>query len=308
MAETARLWVIRAGDPAFGDWDGFTAWLEANPAHLAAYEAALGVADWAENALAPAPRAANEDERPRPVPARRWLGWSGAIAACLALVGAWVVTDLSGHDEIVAPPGEHRTVWLADGSRAVLNGGTKLVLDEDSPRRVELAYGEALFEVHHDAADPFVVKVGTTSLVDAGTTFNVLGDGGALEVKVAQGAVIYRLGDREIRLDAGQGLTRAGADAEPVLLAASPATVGGWQDGVLQYDNAPLDRVARDLGRNLGLKIVAAQGAERMRFTGTLAINGTRAEVFARAGALMGVEFGQQGDGWRVTPTDDARR
>jgi transmembrane sensor len=310
MAEAAQLWAVRVGDPGFDDWDGFTAWLEADPAHLAAYESALAADAWARQVLATKPQADAHDEFVNDPPAggKRWWGLGGAIAACLALVGAWAVYGPQGGQTIVVPAGQQQTIALADGSRVVLNGGTKIVFDDDDPRRAELANGEALFEIRHNPAHPFTIAYGKTRLIDAGTTFNVLGDNGALEVKVAQGAVLYRLGVRQIRLAAGQGLTRAGADAEPVMIKAAPGTVGNWQDGLLQYDDAPLARIAGDLGRNLGVKITLGDGAEQVHFTGTLVTTGTQAEVFDRAGALMGVRFEQQGDGWRVTPTHDASR
>lgn len=310
LAETARSWAVRVGDPAFDLWNEFTVWLEADVRHLAAYEAALDAADWAAQVLAAEPNAANEDgfsERPA-AHASRWWGLGGAIAACLALVGAWFVYGLHAEQTILVPAGEHRELALADGSRVILNGGTKIVLDKDKPRRVELADGEALFDIRHNSAHPFVVAVGKTRLIDAGTTFNVIRDNGALEVRVGQGAVIYRLGQRQVRLDAGSGLIRTSADAEPVRIKADPTSVGEWQQGLLQYDDAPLDRVARDLSRNLGIEIAASAGAERMRFTGTLVTSGSRADVFARAAALMNVRFEQQGDGWRIMPTHDARR
>ena len=33
VREQAAAWAVRSGDPAFDDWDGFTAWLEQDPAH-----------------------------------------------------------------------------------------------------------------------------------------------------------------------------------------------------------------------------------------------------------------------------------
>lgn len=51
IKEAARLWAVRVGDPAFDDWDALTRWLEADPAHLAAYEAAVADEEWAEAAL-----------------------------------------------------------------------------------------------------------------------------------------------------------------------------------------------------------------------------------------------------------------
>src|SRR3546814_11644890 len=45
LCDTARLWAIRVADADFGanadDWDGFTDWLAADPAHAAAYDRAV---------------------------------------------------------------------------------------------------------------------------------------------------------------------------------------------------------------------------------------------------------------------------
>lgn len=52
IIEAARQWAMRVADPAFGDWDGLTRWLETSPAHLAAYEAAVETDEWAVGVLA----------------------------------------------------------------------------------------------------------------------------------------------------------------------------------------------------------------------------------------------------------------
>ena len=41
MNEEALGWVIRTRDPEFADWEAFTAWLEADPAHAPAYDALM---------------------------------------------------------------------------------------------------------------------------------------------------------------------------------------------------------------------------------------------------------------------------
>lgn len=312
IAEQGRLWAIRVGDPSFGDWDGFTAWLEQDPAHQAAYDAALDAEAWAAETLtlgAHEVAASAADLPPRRTPRRRWLGFGGAMAAALAGVAGWAVLDRGpGLDTIETAPGEHRAIALADGSRIVLNGGTRIAYDPQKPRHVELAHGEALFDVRHDARYPFVVIASGTRLLDAGTVFNVIGDGGSLDVAVAHGAVIYEPGKQAIRLEPGDALSRAGEDGAPVLRKAAVQSVGSWQSGVLQYDDAPLTQVAGDLGRNLGRAVEPAGGAERLRFTGTLAVSGPPDQVLARAGALLGVKFEVDGDAWKMTPADGARR
>lgn len=317
MDEAACLRVIRIQDPSFNDWDEFTQWLEADPAHLAAYEAALEDDAWAAELLTnrPPPQRFVQldpeiEPEPEPVvqlrPRRRWYAVGGAIAAAVAGVASWSVLDRGTVSDIVTAPGEHRTVALADGSRVMLNGGSRITIDPDTPREIELADGEALFDVKHDERNPFVVVIGGTRLIDAGTVFNVLSDRGSLDVAVAEGAVIYEPGRKEIRLAAGDALSRSSSQAEPVLRKAAPQAVGGWQSGRLQYSDTPLDQVARDLGRNLGQAIHPAGSAGRMRFTGTLMVDGQSEEVLARAGPLLGVTFEKNGDAWTMTPAHGA--
>lgn len=311
IAEAARLWVIRVQDSTFDDWDGLTAWLEQDSTHNAAYDAALEDDAWVEELFRHEPPAAPAEpipflrSEPQPRP-RRWYAMGGAIAAAVVAVVSFAVIDRSGTSEIVTAPGEHRTVPLADGSRIIMNGNTRIVIDPDMPREVELAAGEALFEVKHDATHPFVVSVGATRLLDAGTVFNVISDGSSLDVAVAEGAVIYEPGAAEIRLAAGDALSRKGAKADPTLHKASPQAIGGWQRGQLEYSGAPLDLVARDLSRNLGQTILPANGAERLRFTGTLIVDGNAGEVLERAGPLLGVDFTAEGTAWRMTPANGA--
>lgn len=296
LAEAARLWTIRVQDPAFADWDGFSEWLECDPAHLDAYETALADGDWGAELLASMP----VEAQPR---RNWWLPAGAAAAAAVALIGGWAVLDRDAPaQQIATAPGEHRTIHLADGSKLALNGGTRVTIDPDIPRQVVLDQGEARFEVRHDASDPFVVLSGGTRLVDAGTIFNVVQDGDVIEVAVAEGAVIYEPGPNEVRLAPGDTLRRAGRGAKPVIGAANPQAIGSWASGALQYDRPTLDQVARDLTRSIGRPVRTTGGAERLRFTGTLLLGGSPEEVLARAGPALEVKFVKNGEGWTMSP------
>lgn len=309
IEEAARLWAIRVQDPAFEDWDGFTEWLEQDPARLAAYEAALADAAWAEALLAsaPAPVAAPAvDVQPR---RRWWIGAGTAVAAAVAAVGGWAVLDRDAPaQQIATAPGEHRAIALADGSKLALNGDTRVTIDPDTPRHVVLEQGEARFEVRHDAADPFVVMAGGTRLLDAGTVFNVVRDGDALEVAVAEGAVIYQPGPGEVRLAPGDTLKRPGRGADLVLGKTNPQAIGSWASGELHYDDASLEQVARDLTRSLGRPVRTADGAGKLPISGTLRLDGTPEEILARAGPFLGVRFVKNGEGWTMSPANGAPR
>ncbi|MBC9032985.1 FecR domain-containing protein [Sphingomonas sp. JC676] len=305
VAEAARLWAIRVQDPAFDGWDGFTAWLEADAAHLAAYEQALdddaqmtGLLSTAEQFRAEAPARSRR---------RLLVGAGSAIAATVvAAAGWWTFGAGPAEREIATRRGEHRTLALADGSKVQMNGATRVRYQSDAPRRVALIEGEALFEVRHDARDPFVVTVGATRLVDAGTVFNVVRQAQQTRVAVAEGAVIYSPGANEVRLEPGDALAVDGS-AAPVLTRAAPQEIGSWRSGQLFYRDAPLDQVAADLARSLGEPVETVDAGDR-RFTGTLAVRGEPRAVLARIAPLMGVRVSKSKEGWVLTPINGSPR
>jgi len=304
VAEAARLWAIRVQDAAFAEWDALTAWLEADPAHLDAYEQALDDDAQMTGLLSTAERLEAVSARSR---RRLFLGAGGAIAATVvAAAGWWTFGSAPAALEVATRAGEQRTITLADGSRVLMNGATRLRYRPDSPRQVALIEGEALFEVRHDARDPFVVTAGAARLVDAGTVFNVVHLARQTRVAVAEGAVIYRPGANQVRLEPGDALAVNGS-AGPILTRLAPQEIGSWRSGQLFYRDAPLDQVAADLSRSLG-EPVATVGAEDRRFTGTLAVRGEPRLVLARIAPLMGVRVSRSKEGWVLTPIDGSPR
>ena len=315
LDEVARLWAIRIQDPSFTDWDEFTQWLESNENHLIAYEAALDEGDWAADLFSTpldsepdkfSPEVEAENVVPLRSSRRRWFAMVGAAAAALVGVIGWSTLDRHPAMEIVTGPGEQRTVALDDGSRVVMNGGTRITIDRDNPREVVMSNGEALFEVKHDGKHPFVVMAKGTRLLDAGTVFNVISEDGSLDVAVAEGAVIYEPNREDIHLAAGDALSRANAKAQPVLRKVNPKSIGGWQSGRLQYSHAFVSDVGRDLGRNLGVDIQIGNGVKNMRFSGTLIVDGSPEVVLSRVGPLLGVNFAANGNAWVMTPANGA--
>ncbi|HVI97902.1 MAG TPA: FecR domain-containing protein [Sphingomonas sp.] len=309
-SDTARLWAIRVADADFGDWDGFTDWLAADPAHAAAYDRAVDAHE-AADALFDVPDAPATVPADTPRPSRRhfvWLGAGGAIAAALAVtLGLNVMApDAGAPYAIETGPGAHRTVALADGSRIELNGDTRIVFDKAAPRLASLERGEAMFHVRHDESDPFVVKIGDDTLVDAGTAFDVVRDPRRTRVQVAEGKVIYNPDVDKLALDAGATLV---IERDGVTLGRmTPGDIGGWRAGTLVYAGMPLETVAADLSRNLGRPIEAAPAIAAQRFTGTLALgDGDAGATLTRIAPLLGVVPQPKGDGWTLTSPNRAQ-
>ena len=104
-----------------------------------------------------------------------------------------------------------RHVALRDGSQVALDVGAKLV--ESEPRAVELAAGQALFDVAHGDGR-FAVKTATGEALALGTRLWVQASTGSTRVAVAKGKV-------ELANAAGARLT-LGAGEEGVLRGAEP--------------------------------------------------------------------------------------
>ena len=210
-------WHVRLRDGGPEDWNAFILWLEADPAHSDAYDRVK----FADAAIHPdmvpvvrSPVAAN-DESEEPARGHGPRGRIGFRAATLAAVAAifvailvalpWLTAGPSRY-EIATAAGERKNVELGEGSSAVLNGSTRLILDRDDARYAELAAGEATFTVRHDDARPFQVVAGDHRVLDAGTIFNLVHDRDRFSVEVIEGAVVYDPAGADVSLTAGQTL------------------------------------------------------------------------------------------------------
>lgn len=293
-------WAVATRDPDFIDWDGFAAWLEADPAHPAAYDAvqyALEDADatmlvQSEPEQASAPEPANDNPPTWLAGRRAWLG--GAIAASL-VVALTSVMWLAPTGETIyqTASGETRLIALSDGSTVELAGGSTLALE--NPRAARLEGGQALFTIRHDAADPFVLTAGGAQLVDAGTVFDVRLAGETLDVAVAEGAVVVNPKRDAIRLDPGERAVRTGGRFR--LAEVDTAAVGEWRRGRISFEAASLTEIAAELTRATGTRFASTDTATRL--SGSIALDQVRADPQVLE-PLLGVRITLSDDGWMI--------
>ena len=299
IEQEAIDWLVRLGEADAGEWEAFTLWLEADPAHAARYEA-LAAADRDWGALARPAR----QVPPLPVrrgPSRR-IVFGAAIAASLAMViGYETMAPRAATYAVETAVGEHRTVALADGGRIELNGGTHITLDHRNPRYARLDGGEALFTIAHDPSRPFEVEAGDARIADLGTVFNVVRDAGGLEVGVAEGTVMFNPHRQSVRLAPGMILRQAPGQPPELSRGGDPAAIAGWRAGQLTYVSAPMPRVAADLARNLGVPVATDAAAGHRRFTGVIVLEGPPDAVVNRAAGLLGGRARRSGEGWTLT-------
>jgi transmembrane sensor len=202
---------------------------------------------------------------------RRWLkatAFAAAASLLLAVAGGAYFWLKGGNDRYATPVGGIASVPLQDGSNITLNTATEVhVALTGEERDVDLARGEAFFQVAKDLKRPFVVNAGRKRVIAVGTQFSVFRDGDDVRVIVTEGTV--RIEDR------GAGSARpptlplaTTAPAGAVLLSAgSVAHAGGsgvlvrkeplseteaqlsWRSGVLMFRDQTLAEAAAEFNR-----------------------------------------------------------
>ncbi|QAY77610.1 FecR family protein [Sphingosinicella sp. BN140058] len=302
----AAAWIARLNsDARCPETDeALRAWLQADPAHEAAFERATEI--W--SMIPGAARTAGLD-RPAPRAQRPSLCapqpyWGMALAATILIaVGAggwWAAHRPLDYETAI---GEQRVATLKDGSRIALNTDTEVHVDfEDNLRKVILDRGEAMFEVAPNPDRPFVVTAGDRTVRAVGTSFIVRRTESGVVVTLIQGKVAVaslrptsdRRTDAPAMLTAGERLT-ATAEAPSTIDQPSIEAATAWRRGQAVFTDTPLAAAVSELNRYGGPRI--AIGDPRLgslRVSGVFATNDT-AEFAAAIAALHGlrVEPGQ---------------
>ena len=308
MAE-AGAWLARlgAGEPSADEGLAFDAWLAAAPQNRAAYARALALLhEFDAHAAAVAahlgPARAPGARRPaaRRAPARRsrlgwWVGAGGAaLAAGLALAVLPPVLSPSADHSYATGKGQHQRITLADGSVVDLDAETRLrVSFRGAERRIALAEGQAIFDVVHDPAHPFVVQAGDRLVRDVGTQFDVRKRGGELTVTVARGQVEVSRGAAGGGAAAGEVLLGPGERLEidpagPAQLSVvDPQETFSWRSGRLVYRARPLAEVVADLNRQfVEQTTIADPELGRLPITGVIVLDNPRA-VMSRLSLML---------------------
>lgn len=284
------------------DWEGFTLWLEADPAHAQAYDEVALLDDALDRqrarlaAILPTDAPMRLSNTPR-----RWGAWAGgSIAAALALFVAVPMFQGEAVDaaDYRTAPGQTREIALADGSHVTLGPSSHLGVSGGGQERMTLE-GGAWFDIRHNPDRQLIIKAGGQQISDIGTKFDVLALGGEVRVAVAEGVVSVGPQDGQaVRVPAGKRIAIDSSNSAE-LADISTREVGGWRSGRLSYNNVPLSLVAADISRYAGRRVVASPDVAGRRFSGVLAA-GNKADLVDELGGLMGLEAKEQGGAVRL--------
>ncbi len=308
VLEAAVEWFVRQQSDAMSgaDWIAFSDWLGEDESHAAIYDEVVAL-DGKVESLETAALAAPEEKIETP----QGIGWpklaaiGGMLAAVLVLaVTFWPKPDQLEFETIATAPGETREVMLDPTIRVALNGATRMEIARGSAPVVRLKSGEAAFYIDSPQPSKLRVEAGELTLIDRGTSFDVIQDTFGTRVAVGSGKVVVNPDEEAIELAAGQAFLLRSGSATGERRAISADEMAGWRDLRLTYRDAPLPMVAADLSRTLGLPVHIAPGLSQQRFTGVIPTDGEPEEAVARAAGVLGgtVRRTAKGD-WEIEPS-----
>jgi len=280
----AAAWLARLHSPYRSqDTDAaLKAWLKADPSHEEALGRATEIWD-----LLPGVQVAPE---PRMRSRRLVFALAASLLLLLSIGGAYILMNRPPVHETAV--GEQQLVMLDDGTRVSLNTNSRItILYSQGERRVRLDRGEAMFQVTHDAARPFIVQSGDEQVRALGTTFLVRRDGDTrIAVTLIEGRVEVSRPSlartpRIAVLTPGQRVTVT-TNAGAALDRPSIEAVTAWRRGEVVFEDTNLLEAAEELNRyNSEHLVIADPSLASLRISGVFS-TGDLEEV-ARAIAVL---------------------
>ncbi len=222
-------------------------------------------------------------------------------AASVVLVMGLVWLCLSYKNSFFAPANiivktkrnEVKKVLLSDGSIVWLNGNSTLSYPEtfnEAKRKVDLIEGEAFFDIHHNAKQPFQVKAGKTLTNVLGTAFNISSYAwlNKISVTVARGKVAV---NNALLLPNQQLLyTKASGKLERKNVTA--AYVTSWMKRELSFNDEDFKTVAAKIEDKFNVKIsFANRNMLRMRITAKFETTDNLNEILDALSMTMGLNY-----------------
>ena len=170
-------------------------------------------------------------------------------------------TDVIAYQEITSPFGVVSKIDLPDSSVVWLNSGSKLkypLVFASNERQVFLS-GEGYFKVQSDKTHPFIVSTAAMTIKATGTQFNVeaYSKDTITAVTLLEGKLdVNSSGGINKKLKPNQRLI-ANSKAQTYSLINTNAKFWGvWKDGILAFNEQPLEEVFKRIGRTFNVNIV----------------------------------------------------
>ena len=202
------------------------------------------------------------------------------------------------------PAGQKSTIILSDGSKIILNSGSKISYPKtftDTSRIITLE-GEAFFDVVKDKTRPFSVVANGVVTTALGTSFNINARGPVCRIALASGKVIIN-NENDNRKDKNEQYILAPGEALEVNTSAKTTRKFTfdqqsellWKEGVLYFKNTPLEEIAKrlELWYDVEFQFKSKTGLQK-KYTGRFE-NASLEHVLDNMSYALGFEYFIQG-------------
>lgn len=194
--------------------------------------------------------------------------------------GNSAAVDKTVYNTMSTARGNQYHLQLADGSKVWLNAASSVRFPTtftSNERRVEIT-GEVYFEIAHDAAKPFTVKIGSASGKDGGevqvlgTHFNInaYDDEAAVKTTLAEGKVKVTKGGSIVLL---HPLQQAVLNKENEKLKVQQADIVkelAWKTGMFEFHDDDLPAIMRQLSRWYDVQVSFDGPVSKKLFDGSI--------------------------------------
>jgi len=195
---------------------------------------------------------------------------------------------------------------LADGTRVWLNAESSITFPTSfsGKERVVKITGEAYFEVVHDAAHPFKVKVRDQTIEDLGTQFNINAyqDESVMRTTLINGEVKISVGSQATLLKPGFQAAVSPSGSSIIVQAADLDQVMAWKNGNFEFDGTPLKDIMRQISRWYDVDISYKGTIEDAEFGGSISRSKNINEILSVLETTKGVHFELEGRRILVMP------
>lgn len=183
----------------------------------------------------------------------------------------------SGTQKYTALKGSVSIIEMQDGTKIWLNSGSELLYRENhqSHQREAELRGEAFFEVKHRADFPLLVKAGSITVRDLGTTFNIKAypEEKKVESSLFEGSaeILSSNGERLLALKPGESAVYDQDNKKIELQTFSQNIISAWKDGKFVIRDQRLEDIFKELSRWYDVEFKIGNDALReYRYTGNI--------------------------------------
>jgi len=200
--------------------------------------------------------------------------------------------------------GDRKTVNLNDGTRVVLDAGSRLEYPENFTGEIREVYlnGEAFFDVAHQPQTPFVVHANEAYIKVLGTKFNVRAweQNNKVAVSVADGKVLFRFeksNDHDAVVIIKGQISFLFNNKQPT----KPHSVDinkyqGWMHNEVSFEDVPLGEIVHQIERWYNLKFLFDDPQISTEHMTLYLKNNSISEILELISAMSDLEYKREGN------------